>query len=139
MNTPRENALVGRFSTYGSAVEIGVGRRPDVAVALAEAGVDVTVTDVAAADELGVPSSLRFVRDDVVAAGERDHPGESYEAALVYGLNLPPELHRPTRNVARAVDADFLFTTLGYDSPAIPVDTESLPEGETLYVAREGV
>ncbi|MFB6090210.1 MAG: UPF0146 family protein [Halobellus sp.] len=136
MNTPRENALVGRFSTYDSAVEIGVGRRPDVAVALVERGVEVTVTDVADADELDLPPSIRFVCDDVVAASERDDPGETYAADLLYGLNLPPELHRPTLEVARAVDADFLFTTLGYDSPAVPAETASLPEGETLYLAR---
>jgi len=137
VNSPRENALVGRFSAYASAVEIGVGRRPEVALALAERGVDVAVTDVADRDELEVPPTLRFARDDVVAASERDHPGEVYDADLVYALNLPPELHRPALAVARAVGADFLFTTLGYDSPAVPARTESLPEGETLFVARK--
>ena len=138
MNSPRENALVARFGTYGSAVEIGIGRRPAVALALAERGVEVTATDVADPDELGVPAAVAFVRDDVVAAGRRDHPGDAYEADLLYGLNLPPELHRPALAVARAVDADFLFTTLGYDPPAVAAETESLPAGETLYVARLG-
>ncbi|MFB6251592.1 MAG: UPF0146 family protein [Halobellus sp.] len=138
MNSPPENALVARFATYGSAVEIGIGRRPAVAVALAEQGVDVTVVDIADPDHLEVPAAVPFVRDDVVAASRRDHPGEAYEAAVLYALNLPPELHRPALAVARAVDADFLFTTLGYDPPSIAAETESLPAGETLYVARGG-
>jgi uncharacterized UPF0146 family protein len=138
VNTRRDTALVGRLSEYPSAVEVGVGRRPAVAAGLSDAGVAVTVTDVVAADEVDAPPSVSFVRDDIVAASERDHPGEIYEAALVYGLNFPPELHRPALNVARAVDADFQFTTLGYDSPAVAYETEALPEGETLYVARDG-
>ena len=138
MNTRRDTALVGRLSEYPSAVEIGVGRRPAVAAGLSDAGVAVTATDVVAASEVDVPSSVSFVRDDIVAASERGHPGRTYDADLLYGLNLPPELHRPALDVARAVDADFVFTTLGYDSPAVACETEALPEGETLYVARGG-
>ncbi|WP_049986327.1 UPF0146 family protein [Halobellus rufus] len=134
MVTPRDTALVSRFSAYGSAVEIGVGRRPEVAVGLADRGLSVTAVDVA---EFDVPPSVAFVRDDVVDAAARDDPGDHYRADLLYGLNLPPELHRPTLAVATAVDADFLFTTLGYDSPSVSCSTESLAEGETLYVARE--
>ena len=139
MTTAREAALVARFSAYSSAVEVGIGRRPTVAAALADAGVAVTATDVVdrrESDGVDLPPSVSFVRDDVVAASERADPGEPYHVDLVYGLNLPPELHRPTLRVARAVDADFLFTTLGYDSAAVPAATESLPGGETLYVAR---
>ena len=135
MSTRRDTALVGRFSEYASAVEVGIGHRPDVAAGLADAGVSVTATDVVDRD---VPAEVSFVRDDIVVASERDHPGEAYEAAVLYGLNLPPELHRPALDVARAVDGDFLFTTLGYDAPAVPCETASLPEGETLYVARGG-
>ena len=136
MVTRRDTALVARLSGYASAVEIGVGRRPAVAAGLADAGVSVTATDVVTADEIDVPLSVLFVRDDVVAASERDHPGDVYDADLLYGLNLPPELHRPALEVAEAVDADFLFTTLGGDPPAVPCEIESLPDGATLYVAR---
>jgi len=110
-----------------------VGRRPGVAAGLADAGVSVTATDV---DDRDVPPSVSFVRDDIVAASGRDHPGKVYEVDLLYGLNLPPELHRPTLEVARAVDADFLFTTLGGDPAVIPATAVSIPGGETLYVAR---
>jgi hypothetical protein len=134
VETPRNAALVARFSAYGSVTEIGIGRRPEVAAALADAGVSVTATDVT---DLDVPESVEFVRDDVVDASDRDDPGEHYRVGLIYGLNLPPELHRPARDVARAVGADFLFTTLGFDEPTVPCDTESLAGGETLYVPRE--
>ena len=135
MSTRRDTAIVGRLSGYASAVEVGVGRRSAVAAGLADAGVAVTATDVVDCD---VPVEVSFVRDDIVVASERDHPGATYEAALLYGLNLPPELHRPALDVAREVDADFVFTTLGYDSPTVPCTTEALPAGETLYVARDG-
>jgi uncharacterized UPF0146 family protein len=137
VSTRRDTALVARLSGYTSGVEIGVGRRPEVAAGLADAGVSVTVTDIVAADEINVPPAVSFVRDDIVVASERDHPGEIYDADLLYGLNLPPELHRPALDVTKAVDADFLFTTLGGDPPAVPAAAETLPEGETLYVARE--
>ncbi|MGQ4554485.1 UPF0146 family protein [Halobellus sp. GM3] len=142
MRTAREAALVARFSSYETAVEIGIGRRPAVAAGLADAGTSVTATDVfdvREIEDVDLHPSVTFVLDDVVAASERDDPGSGYRADLLYGLNLPPELHRPAAAVARAVGADFLFTTLGYDAPAVPCSTESLAGGETLYVARESV
>lgn len=130
MEIALRDALAARLTRYDSLVEIGVGRAPDVAAALAAAGKDVTATDV---HEFEVPPDVAFVEDDVVAASERDDPGPTYRVDAVYALNLPPELHRPARDVARAADADFLFTTLGYDSPSVPAETESVGR-ETLYV-----
>ncbi|KTG10790.1 hypothetical protein AUR64_06255 [Haloprofundus marisrubri] len=130
MNNRRESALVSRLSTYDSLCEVGVGRRPDVARALADAGCAVTATDVR---EFPVPDGVRFVRDDIVTASEST-PGDHYRVDALYALNLPPELHRPFRAVARAVSADCLFTTLGFDEPTVPVRREQL-DGETLYVA----
>ena len=133
MSTRRDTALVDRLSRYASAVEIGVGRRPDVAAGLAAAGVSVAATDVVDRD---LPAEVTFVRDDVVAASRRSDPGDAYDAGVVYGLNLPPELHRPTRAVARAVGADFAFTTLGGDPATVPCTADPLPGGTTLYVDR---
>ena len=110
-----------------------MGRRPEVAAGLADADVSVAVTDVVDRD---VPPDVTFVRDDVVAASDRDDPGDAYHTELVYGLNLPPELHRPALRVAGVVDAEFLFTTLGSDPPVVQCDVESIADGETLYVAR---
>ena len=131
--TERRDALVGRLRRYDRLVEIGVGRRPEVAADLAAAGTRVTATDVR---EFDVPAGVRFVVDDVVERSRAVDPGPIYDADAVYALNLPPELHRPARDVARAAGADFLFTTLGHDEPAIPVERETL-SSETLYVARE--
>ena len=125
-------ALVDRLAEFDSLVEVGVGRRTDVAAALADRGREVTATDVR---ERTVPAGVEFVRDDVVAASERSDPGDAYRAAAVYALNCPPELHRPLREVARAVGATCLFTTLGADAPAVDADAETLP-AETLFVAR---
>ena len=100
-----------------------------MAAALADAGKAVTATDVHSRE---VPAGVAFVEDDVWdpdLAVYRD-------ADAIYALNLPPELHRPALDLARRVDAAFLFTTLGGDQPSVPVSRETLP-GETLFVARE--
>ena len=128
MTTARE-ALVDRLQAYATLVEVGVGRRSAVARALAESGRDVTTTDVVGRD---VPDAVTFVVDDVT---EPD-PEVYANADCVYGLNLPPELHRPARDAAFDADADFRFTTLGGDQPAVTVDRETLPGGETLFLAK---
>ncbi|MHB9288612.1 UPF0146 family protein [Halobacteriales archaeon Cl-PHB] len=120
-------ALVERLRPFDSVVEVGVGRRPELAGALAESGVTVTATDVR---DRPVPDGVRFVRDDVTAPDRSVYAG----ADAVYALNLPAELQRPTLEVARAVDADCLFTTLGAEQPVIATIPETLP-GETLYRA----
>jgi hypothetical protein len=125
-------ALAARLATYDRLVEVGIGHRPEVAAALVDAGCEVTATDVFDAP---VPDGVRFVRDDVVARAESldGRPGGTYDADAVYGLNLPAELQRPARDVTHAAGADFLFTTLGFEEPAIPVARETVG-GETLYV-----
>jgi uncharacterized UPF0146 family protein len=123
------DALAGRLSAFERLVEVGIGRRTDLARALADAGASVTATDVRPRE---VPDGVRFVDDDL-----RDPDPTVYrDADAVYALNLPPELHRPALDAAERADAAFLFTTLGGDQPAVPVARETLP-GETLYVARE--
>ncbi len=121
-------ALVARFAEFDTAVEVGIGRRTVVADALAEADTDVTATD---RRVRSVSDPVRFVVDDVTDPD----PSVYADADLVYALNLPPELHRPTLAAARGADAAFMFTTLGTDQPLVPVDRETLP-GETLFVAR---
>lgn len=126
-------SLVDYLDRYDSLVEVGVGRRPEVAGALVAAGKAVTATDV---HPRSVPDGVAFVEDDVVArAAGTPTPGSLYAVDAVYARNLPPELHRPARDVAHAGGADFLFTTLGTDQPAVPVERVTLDEG-TLYVAR---
>ena len=128
MQDTRRDALVSRLADTNVAVEVGIGRQGTVAGALASRGVDVTATDIR---EQPILDGVRFVIDDVTAPDRSVYA----DADLLYALNLPPELHRPTWELAQAVDAEFLFTTLGGDQPAIPVTRETLP-GETLFVAK---
>lgn len=129
----RRSAVAELLARYPAVCEVGVGRRPEVAAALAERGRSVTATDV---HDRETPTGVQFVRDDVVEASRRDDPGDHYHADAIYALNLPTELHRPTLTVARRVDADCLFTTLGGDPPAVATRPITLDGGETLYVAR---
>ena len=119
------DAIADRLATHDRLVEVGVGNRLDIAATLVAAGVRVTATDVRPRT---VPDGVSFVVDDVTDPDLSVYTG----ADAVYALNCPPELHRPLRTVAGAVDASCLFTTLGADQPAIPVDRETVP-GETLY------
>ena len=123
------DALVERLSAYGTLVEVGIGRRTDVAAALSRRA-RVVATDVR---ERPVPDGVAFVRDDVTEPRTDVYA----DADAVYSLNCPPELHRPLRTVARDHGAACLFTTLGGDAPAIDALPETLP-GETLYAASDG-
>jgi uncharacterized protein len=128
MKSGRFEGLVSELAAYDVLVEVGIGRRTDVARALADAGRRLTATDVYPRE---VPDNVAFVLDDVTDPDL----GIYADADAIYALNCPPELHRPIRNLARRVDADFLFTTLGGDGPAIPVSRRTLPT-ETLFVAK---
>jgi uncharacterized UPF0146 family protein len=123
-------AVVDVLARFDRLVEVGVGHRTVVAGALAARGREVVATDV---HERGVPDGVAFALDDVT-----DPDRAVYEGAdAVYALNSPPELHRPLLDAAEAVDAACLFTTLGGDQPAVPVERVTVASG-TLYVARGG-
>ncbi|WP_274520351.1 UPF0146 family protein [Natronobacterium lacisalsi] len=132
MSHSRRNleSMIDYLRGYDRVVEVGIGRRTELAATLVREGVAVTATDV---HPRAVPDGVRFVEDDVVDPDPAVYTG----ADAVYARNLPPELHRPALEVAREADADLLFTTLGGDQPAIPVERKTIREG-TLYVAREG-
>jgi uncharacterized UPF0146 family protein len=120
--------LADRLRRFDPVVELAVGRRPDVAAALAATN-DVTATDRV---DRAVPEGVRFVRDDLTA------PDRSVYAGVegLYALNLPPELHRPAFELADAVGAALAFTTLGGDAPAVPVRRRETIPGETLFWIR---
>ncbi|SDR35072.1 UPF0146 family protein [Natronobacterium texcoconense] len=132
MSHSRRNfdAMIDYLLAYDRVVELGIGRRTDLAAELARNGVSVTATDVHSRE---VPDGVAFVEDDVVDPD----PSVYADADAVYARNLPPELHRPALSVARDADADLLFTTLGGDQPVIPVERKTVREG-TLYVANSG-
>jgi uncharacterized UPF0146 family protein len=123
-------AVVDVLARFDRLVEVGVGRRAGVAGALADRGCAVTTTDVR---EREVPEGVGFVLDDVTDPEMGVYRG----ADAVYALNSPPELHRPLLAVAEGVDAACMFTTLGGDQPAVPVERVTVASG-TLYVARGG-
>jgi uncharacterized UPF0146 family protein len=125
VHTEANVALVDRLARYATLVEVGVGRRPDVAAALADRGRAVTATDVRGRD---VPACVRFVRDDVTDPDRSVYRG----ADAVYARNCPPELQRPLADVARAVDAHCLVSTLGADPVVVAATPEQLPE-RTLH------
>lgn len=121
--------FVDLLSEYESVVEVGVGERFDVAERLAATGGDVTVTDV---HTRSVPAGVRFVRDDVT-----DPALDVYRGAdVIYAQRVPPELQRPVLDVAEAVDAACLFTTLGGDPAVVPARPVTIESG-TVFVARE--
>jgi uncharacterized UPF0146 family protein len=123
----RRHTLVTRLSDCDRVVEVGVGRRPGVAAALAERGVDVTATDVR---DRSPPEGVRFVRDDVTDPDLRVYRGVD----ALYARHCPPELQRPARDVARAVGAPFLFTTLGGDPALVEARRVNAGDG-TVFVA----
>ncbi len=122
--------MIEYLADYDRIVEVGIGRRTDLAAALVQRQIAVTATDIY---DRNVPSGVRFVRDDIVDPDRSVYA----DAEAIYARNLPPELHRPTADLARAVGADFLFTTLGGDEPAVPVERRTIETG-TLYMARSG-
>ncbi|PSQ32999.1 hypothetical protein BRD11_05925 [Halobacteriales archaeon SW_12_69_24] len=125
MHTEANGPLVDRLARYDHLIEVGVGRRPDVAAALAARGRTVTATDVRGRD---VPDGVRFVRDDVTDPEPSVYRG----ADAVYARNCPPELQAPLADVAREADAACLVTTLGTDPIVVDATPETLPD-RTLH------
>jgi uncharacterized UPF0146 family protein len=125
VHTEANGPLVDRLARYDHLIEVGVGRRPDVAAALAARGRSVTATDVRGRD---VPDGVRFVRDDVTDPEPAVYRG----ADAVYARNCPPELQAPLADVAREADAACLVTTLGTDPVVVDATPETLPD-RTLH------
>ena len=121
-------ALVARLRPFDPVVELAVGRRPAVAAALAE------TNTVLATDRVDrpVPPGVNFVRDDLTAPDELLYAA----AAALYALNLPEELQRPALELAESVDVALAFTTLGNESPVVPVRRRETVPGETLFWVR---
>jgi len=127
-----DRTLIELLSNYDRLVEVGIGRRTAVAGGLTECGCTVTATDITDRHASEIPTAVEFVIDDICTPNDAIYRN----ASAIYALNLPPELHRPTRAVARRVGVSFYFTTLGGDPPTIPVEPQQLPL-ETLYRCRE--
>jgi len=146
--------LVSELARYGRLLEVGIGNRPAVASAVAERGRDVVGIDIdpggrtlaaerdAKAAEDSTGGSFEVIEGDVVSLAESERteltPGEAPEHGIdaVYACHLPAELQRSTVDLAERLNADCLFTTLGFEEPVVPVTRRTLSE-TTLYVARD--
>jgi len=158
--SPSRRVLIPELASRDRLLEVGIGNRPGVASALAERGADVVAIDVDVGERTRraarahSPSSdadggsLRAIEADVLAvdrAADAVAVDEAVDVEVdsrvdagvdaVYALNLPAELQRPTAALAARLDADCLFTTLGFEEPVVPVGRRSL-SGATLYVVR---
>ncbi|HIJ12283.1 MAG TPA: hypothetical protein HA275_00930 [Halobacteriales archaeon] len=128
MHSDSTTSLLSILRPFKRLVEVGIGSRFDVAHSLSENRI-IVATDI---HQCNPPDGVQFVLDDIC-----DPLLDLYSKAdIIYALNLPPELHQPTLNVALQVKSKFLFTTLGNDFPEIPVRIETTP-GETIYWALE--
>ncbi len=118
------SALVSRFSEYSRIVEIGIGGNSAVATALSGVS-SVKATDIVPCD---VPNDVQFYIDDI-----RDPSPEVYaDSDLIYGLNFPPDLQLAASACAARFNAEFAFTTLGFDPSVASVTPETIP-GDTVY------
>ena len=130
MSQSSPEPLLELLAAYDTLVEVGIGRRTDLAEALLDRGATVTATDI---EQCPVPDGVDFVVDDVT-----DPDRSIYTAAeAIYARRLPPELQRPTWELARNVGAACFFTTLGGDPALVPAETRTTAAG-TVHVSLRG-
>ncbi len=109
-------------------VEVGVGRRDRTARELDAEGYDVTATDIRDVYD-AVP--VDFVRDDITSPDISVYE----DAALIYSVRPPYEIHVALRDVAESVDADLLVAPLADEPPSF--DSRLVSRyGRGLYVRR---
>ncbi len=128
MSPNSTTSLLDILSPFKRLIEVGIGSRIDIAHTLSESR-NVVATDIHPCE---IPKEIQFFLDDICNPTLEIY----YKADIIYALNLPSELHRPTLDVASQVGSKFLFTTLGNDFPEISVQIETIP-GETIYWALE--
>jgi len=88
-------------SSYkGKIVEVGVGRRPEVALLL-KSRLEVVVTDI----ENHTYPGIRFVRDDIFSPDIKTYQG----ASLIYSIRPPIDIQPAIAEVASRVGADLLI------------------------------
>lgn len=90
-------------------VEVGIGKKWDVAVQLSTAGFEVIATDVMDID----PSGFNSVKDDITNPDMRLYRN----AGLIYSIRPPPELFSSIIDVAGSAGADCLIRPLGNEFP----------------------
>jgi uncharacterized UPF0146 family protein len=89
---------------YHSAVEIGIGHFPDVAIALLARGVQVFATDIRPFRYPG----LNVVIDDITEPDLSLYKGKK----LIYAMRPPPELIPYMKRLANLISADLILKPL---------------------------
>lgn len=115
LENDRLQAAVELFSWAGTAVELAIGDRDDVAAALSREGVSVLATDI---EEQILSESVRFVQDDLLNPVLPLYA----EADVLYARRLPEELQPAAVRIARHSEAPLYFTTLGFEVPTVRVE-----------------
>ncbi|MFO7968018.1 MAG: UPF0146 family protein [Archaeoglobaceae archaeon] len=100
------------ISTYYEpqvVVEVGIGKKWDIAIQLSSAGFKVIATDIMDLE----PEDFDFVKDDIT------NPDISLykKSGLIYSIRPPPELFSSIIHVARSAGADCLIRPLGNEFP----------------------
>lgn len=90
-------------------VEVGIGKKWEVAIQLSTAGFKVIATDVMDIN----PRGLDFVKDDITNPEMIIYR----KAGLIYSIRPPPELFSSIIDVARSAGADCLIRPLGNEFP----------------------
>lgn len=103
---------------YRCVLEVGIGRRFDLAEALVSEGIEVYAVDI---KPIEAPSTIEIHAGDVRTIDPDRFDGVD----AIYARRLPPELHRPTARLAKRLGVPFMFTTLGGDPPTLPVSVHT--------------
>ncbi|HVL48755.1 MAG TPA: UPF0146 family protein [Candidatus Thermoplasmatota archaeon] len=104
---PLDAPVLVAFPGARRVAEVAAGRRFDLALAFAERGADVLVTDVDPG-VLEAPSPLRAALDDLVRPDRALYAGSD----LVVARRLPEELQRAAWALARDLGAPLAFRPL---------------------------
>ena len=93
---------------YTSAVEIGIGRNPDVAAALKEKGVDVSAVDIRNVPE---DYGIEFHCDDIYSPDLSLYAGREVIYSVRPGVEMVPSLI----SIANQTGSDLIVYHLGYE------------------------
>jgi uncharacterized UPF0146 family protein len=107
--------IAEKYPSAKKIVEVGVGKVPDVAIALERVlpNCEIIVTDVV--EGTGLSGRVKFVRDDITEPNLGIYEG----AMLIYSVRPPPELQPYLHRVARKVGADLLIKPLTGESMSL--------------------
>lgn len=124
--------IAENYPSAKKIVEVGVGKVPDVAIALQRLlpNCEIIVTDVVEQTELS--GRVKFARDDVTEPNLSVYEG----AVLIYSVRPPPELQPYLHGVSQKVGADLLIKPLASESMSLRGGNLINYQGVAFYVFR---